>query len=90
MGHPAGVRRAGRGLYTGAAPEDPTSAETAAAVLVRELAGTYSTTGEAILLGWLLKHPAGIAPVIGTVNPARIAACADASRVAAAMTRADW
>jgi predicted oxidoreductase len=79
-----------RGLYTGAAAEDPTSAETSTAVLIRELAGTYATTGESVLLGWLMKHPAGIAPVIGTVNPARIAACSDAARVAQAMTRADW
>jgi predicted oxidoreductase len=79
-----------RGLYTGAAPEDPASAETSTTVLVRELAGKYGTSGESVLLGWLMKHPAGIAPVIGTVNPARIAACADAARVAAAMTRADW
>jgi predicted oxidoreductase len=79
-----------RGLYTGAAAEDPTSAETSTAVLTRELAGTYATTGESVLLGWLMKHPTGIAPVIGTVNPARIAACADAARVAQAMTRADW
>jgi predicted oxidoreductase len=79
-----------QGLYTGAAPENPTAAETAAAVMVAELAGQYGTTGEAVLLGWLMKHPAGIAPVIGTVNPVRIAACADAARVAEAMTRADW
>jgi predicted oxidoreductase len=79
-----------RGLYTGAAPEDPTTAQSYTAVLVKELAGRYGATGEAVLLGWLMKHPAGIAPVIGTVNPARIAACADAARVAQAMTRADW
>jgi predicted oxidoreductase len=79
-----------RGLYTGAAADDPTAAEAATAVMVRELAGKHSTTGEAILLGWLMKHPAGIAPVIGTVNPSRIAACADAARIAEAMTRAEW
>ncbi|MGY4540679.1 putative oxidoreductase [Arthrobacter sp. UYNi723] len=79
-----------QGLYTGAVPESPTAAETAAAAMVAELASEYGTTGEAVLLGWLMKHPAGIAPVIGTVNPARIAACADAARVAEAMTRADW
>lgn len=79
-----------RGLYTGAAPESPTAAETATAAMVAELASQFGTTGEAVLLGWLMKHPAGIAPVIGTVNPARIAACADAARVAGAMTRADW
>ncbi|UZX04203.1 aldo/keto reductase [Arthrobacter sp. CDRTa11] len=79
-----------RGLYTGGGPESPTAAETAAAGLVAELAGQYSTSGESVLLGWLMKHPAGIAPVIGSVNPARIRACADAGRVASAMTRAEW
>jgi predicted oxidoreductase len=79
-----------RGLYTGAGPEDPTAAETATAVLVGELAREHSTSGEAVLVGWLMKHPAGIAPVIGTVNPARIRACADAGRVAKEMSRAEW
>jgi predicted oxidoreductase len=79
-----------RGLYTGAGAEDPTAAEAATAVMVGELARKYTTTGEAILLGWLMKHPADIAPVIGTVNPARIAACADAARVSEAMARAEW
>ena len=79
-----------RGLYTGAGPEDPTAAETATAVLVGELAREHGTSGEAVLVGWLMKHPAGIAPVIGTVNPARIRACADAGRVAKEMSRADW
>ena len=79
-----------RGLYTGAGPDDPTAAEAATAVLVGELAREHNTSGEAVLLGWLMKHPARISPVIGTVNPLRIAACADASRVARAMTRAEW
>ncbi|SLK01037.1 Predicted oxidoreductase [Arthrobacter sp. P2b] len=79
-----------RGLYTGAEPESPTSAESATSELVARLAGEHGTSGEAVLLGWLMKHPAGIAPVIGTVNPARIRACADASRVARELTRADW
>ncbi|MFF1883305.1 aldo/keto reductase family oxidoreductase [Pseudarthrobacter sp. NPDC058196] len=79
-----------RGAYTGAELESPTSAEAATAELVAELAGEYGSTGEAVLLGWLMKHPAGIAPVIGTANPERILACADAERVAAAMTRTDW
>lgn len=79
-----------RGLYTGAEPESPRSAESATAELVSELAAEHGTSGEAILLGWLMKHPAGIAPVIGTINPDRIRACADAARVAAALSRADW
>ena len=79
-----------RGLYTGAGPESPTSSEAATAELVTELAAEHGTSGESILLGWLMKHPAGIAPVIGTVNPGRIRACGDAARVAKALTRADW
>jgi len=79
-----------RGAYTGAEPENPGSAEAATADLVAKLAGEYSTSGEAVLLGWLMKHPAGIAPVIGTVNPDRIRACGDAARVAQALSRSDW
>ncbi|MGN6442737.1 MAG: aldo/keto reductase [Arthrobacter sp.] len=79
-----------KGVFTGAEQESPTSAEAATAELVAQLAGEYGTSGEAVLLGWLMKHPAGIAPVIGTVNPDRIRACGDAARVAGALTRADW
>ena len=79
-----------RGAYTGVEPETPASPEAATTELVAQLAAGYGTTGEAVLLGWLMKHPAGIAPVIGTVNPDRIRACADAARVAEAMSRPDW
>jgi predicted oxidoreductase len=79
-----------RGLYTGADPDSPTPSEAATADLVAELAAEYGTSRESVLLGWLMKHPAGIAPVIGTVNPGRIRACGDAARVAKALTRADW
>ncbi|WP_427006523.1 aldo/keto reductase [Pseudarthrobacter sp. H2] len=79
-----------RGLYTGAPAAMPTAADSATAALVAALAAEQGTTGESILLGWLMKHPAGIAPVIGTANPGRIRACAGAAAVAAAMTRAQW
>ena len=79
-----------KGVFTGAEQESPTSAEASTAELVAQLAGEYGTSGEAVLLGWLMKHPAGIAPVIGTVKPDRIRACGDAARVAGALTRADW
>ncbi|MFC9772292.1 MULTISPECIES: aldo/keto reductase family oxidoreductase [unclassified Pseudarthrobacter] len=79
-----------RGLYTGADPDSPTPSEAATADLVAELAAEYGTSRESVLLGWLMKHPAGISPVIGTVNPGRIRACGDAARVAKALTRADW
>ncbi|WP_307856991.1 aldo/keto reductase [Pseudarthrobacter albicanus] len=79
-----------RGLYTGAPAATPTAADSATTALVAALAAEQGTTGESILLGWLMKHPAGIAPAIGTANPGRIRACAGAAAAAAAMTRAQW
>jgi predicted oxidoreductase len=40
--------------------------------LVSELTAKYDVSEEAILLSWILKHPAGILPVIGTTDPERI------------------
>ena len=79
-----------RGHYTGNPPERPTPAEAATAALLADMARDRGTTAEAVLLGWLMRHPAGIAPVIGTANPDRIRACAGAARVAETMTRAEW
>ncbi|WP_457974065.1 aldo/keto reductase [Arthrobacter sp. D1-17] len=79
-----------RGHYTGNPPERPTLAESATAQLLSDMARERGTTREAVLLGWLMKHPAGIAPVIGTANPDRIRACAGAARVAQTMTREEW
>ncbi|HSN37105.1 MAG TPA: aldo/keto reductase [Arthrobacter sp.] len=79
-----------RGLYTGAPAPAPSAAEEATAALVAQLAAEKKTTGESVLLGWLMKHPAGIAPVIGTANPDRIRACAGAAEVAGSLSRAEW
>ena len=38
--------------------------------------------------GWLMAHPAGIVPIVGTQNPARVAEAADAYKLQ--WTRADW
>lgn len=79
-----------QGRYTGAPAADLSPAESAATEMLEKLAGEKNTTPESVLLGWLMKHPAGISPVIGTTNPGRIKACADAASVAATMTRAQW
>ena len=48
-----------------------------AAELVAELARAKGTSPEAVLLAWLLKHPAPIQPIVGTTNPERlVASCA--------------
>ena len=65
-------------------------AEVGTARLVAQLAEAKGVTREAIVLGWLMRHPARIAPVIGSARPERIAACAAAEGVAEAMTRPEW
>lgn len=79
-----------RGLFTGAPAAVPTPAEAATTALVAKMAADKGTTGEAVVLGWLMRHPAGIAPVVGTVNTDRIRACAGAADVAANMSRVEW
>ena len=56
--------------------------------LVHELADRYETNASAILLAWLLRHPAGIQPVVGTTNAERLRQAAEADRID--LTREDW
>lgn len=58
------------------------------AKLVVQMAEEKGTSREAVVLAWLMKHPAGIQPVIGTTNPERIRACAEAEKVH--LTREEW
>ena len=76
-----------QGLFSGGT-KPTTAAHIATAQKVTELAEMYQTKPEAIVLSWLMRHPANIQPVIGTVNPGRIAACADALQVH--LTREHW
>ncbi|WP_409343290.1 aldo/keto reductase family oxidoreductase [Paenibacillus sp. MBLB4367] len=76
-----------RGLYS-RNPEGQPESVAATAKLVREMAERKQTSTEAILLSWLMTHPAGIQPVIGTANPERIRACGDALKLT--LTREEW
>ena len=58
------------------------------ATLVQQLAAEYQASEEAIVLAWLMRHPANIQPVIGTTNLKRIAACAQATTVQ--LSREHW
>lgn len=79
-----------RGLYTGRALDDAPLHVKQAAQRVRAMADEKGTTPESMVLGWLMRHPARIQPVIGTTRPERIAACRDAVRIAAELSREDW
>lgn len=79
-----------QGRFSGRATADEPEHIQKTAALVGQMASSKETTPEAIVLGWLMRHPAAIQPVIGTVNPDRITACADAGRQAQLMTREEW
>lgn len=78
----------GQGWFSGGAPHDAPPAVVATAQRVLDLAREHGVAPESIVLAWLLRHPARIQAVIGTANPQRIRACADAERVA--LTRGQW
>ena len=58
------------------------------ATLTARLAESKSTTPEAILLAWILMHPAGIQPVYGSIRSKRIRAAAKAGKIT--LTREEW
>ena len=65
-----------------------TEAESAVSELVQQLAAEYQCSLEAIILAWLMRHPAQVQPVIGTTNLQRIRACAEAGRIL--LSREHW
>jgi predicted oxidoreductase len=77
-----------RGLLSGRQPEMPDVRTDKAAELVAQLAQEKGVSPEAIIIAWLLRHPAPIQPVIGTTNPARIHAACEADHVT--LTREEW
>lgn len=77
-----------QGLYTARPIDEMPDSIRETAAMINRLANAKETTPEAILLAWLMKHPAGIQPVIGTKNPDRIRACAGAELVE--LTREEW
>lgn len=76
-----------QGRFTGR-QESPD--EHATARLVRSLADAKGTTPETVLLWWLQKHPARVAPVVGSSRPERIRACRDAALSEPGLTHGEW
>ncbi|WP_299117361.1 aldo/keto reductase [uncultured Winogradskyella sp.] len=46
-----------------------------------ELMNKYNATEDQLLLAWILKHPAGIHPVIGTTNKERLTQAVEAANI---------
>lgn len=78
------------GIYTGRKLDNLSEADLKTIELVEKMANEKNTTKEAIVLGWLMRHPASIQPVIGTTNPERISNCAEAVHQSEDMTREEW
>lgn len=78
------------GKFSGSSLDDAPETVRLTTALVQQLADKYETKPESIVLGWLMKHPARIQPVIGTSSAERIVACKDAVRVAESLTREEW
>jgi predicted oxidoreductase len=56
--------------------------------LLKILAEKYNTNISAIQLAWILKLPAGIVPIIGTLNPQRITNCSQSLNIE--LSHDDW
>lgn len=55
---------------------------------IDEIAEKYQVTSTTIAIAWLLRHPANMQPVIGTMNVDRLIDCIKASDVS--LTREEW
>ncbi|MEX0326665.1 MAG: aldo/keto reductase family oxidoreductase [Puniceicoccaceae bacterium] len=59
-----------------------------AAECVQRIAGEHGVSPEAVVIGWLLKHPAMIQPVIGSQDPGRLKGCHEA--LSLELSREEW
>lgn len=53
-----------------------------------ELANKYHVEKSAIAIAWILRHPAKIQPIVGTMTPSRLTAIAKAAEIN--LTREEW
>ena len=55
---------------------------------LNDYAGRYQVSPEAIVTAWILRHPAKIQTVVGSMNPERISKIAEAEKVM--LSRPEW
>jgi predicted oxidoreductase len=53
-----------------------------------EIARAHGTTRDVIAIAWLLRHPSGIVPIVGSTRPERIRAATKATDIV--LTREEW
>lgn len=55
---------------------------------IDEIAGCYGVTGTAVAIAWIMRHPAGIQPILGTTNVKRLVESCRAADFT--LTRTEW
>ncbi|HEO2517644.1 TPA: aldo/keto reductase [Streptococcus agalactiae] len=55
---------------------------------IAKLAKNYNVSSEAIVIAWILRHPAQIQVIVGSMNPSRLKAIDKANDIA--LTREEW
>jgi predicted oxidoreductase len=55
---------------------------------LEKIATDKGTNKSALVIAWMLRHPARMQPIVGTTNPQRLIDICDASNVS--LTRPEW
>lgn len=63
------------GYLSGRKPEWDPERVSATAAVIADLASRHAVPAEAIVIAWLLRHPAEIQPIVGTRDAGRLRAC---------------
>ncbi len=74
------------GFFEGVYVDNPAFPEINAKL--QELADKYNTTKNAIVIAWILRHPAKMQPLTGTMNTKRLLECAEGANIT--ITKQEW
>ncbi|MCH2155461.1 MAG: aldo/keto reductase [Opitutales bacterium] len=79
-----------KGVLSGKPLKESEAHKQATADLVKQIAEKHSVSREAVLINWLMRHPAKIQPVIGTMNTERIQNAAEGAQGHWTLSREEW
>ncbi len=88
---PLAQGRLGASLDENAAlPKDPADVEVVERLrpILRDIAEAYHVSPLAVVMAWLMRHPSGIIPIVGTTRPEAIKAAAQADTIT--LDRVSW
>jgi 6-dehydroglucose reductase len=85
---PLGGGRLTRPAPAGTAADERQGATEKLHAVLQQQAGRHGATPTQIALAWLLAHPAGVVPLVGSANPGHIREAAGVVRVP--LSREDW